>query len=242
MAKMEWLINILNGEEDTRPPGAKRITDWMLRHQRGLVIAPTGYGKSGLMFYYIVKRLEEAYRTGKKICFTLSTPLLVLNDQFYSDLVEVLSSLTNRIVTWENTVFVDNSSVIEQQRGVINRETMIPKWSVNDMKGAIENNTLPQFIFIISTHKSYNRLLSERENFILGQLRDKDYETVTIFDESHTIVDGTVTVQVDEERHDNRQDENDSLYMSELDKYADDIFLVSATPPKWQAEWIKEHY
>ena len=242
MAKMEWLINILNGEEDIRPPGAKRITDWMLRHQRGLVIAPTGYGKSGLMFYYIVKRLEEAYRTGKKICFTLSTPLLVLNDQFYSDLVEVLSSLTNRIVTWENTVFVDNSSVTEQQRGIINQETMIPKWSVNDMKAGIENNTLPQFIFLISTHKSYNRLLSERENYILGQLRDKDYETVTIFDECHTIVDGIVTIQADEERHDNRQDENDSLYMSELDKYADCIFLVSATPPKWQAEWIKEHY
>lgn len=239
--KMEWLTNILNGEEDTRPPGAKRINEWMLSHQRGLVIAPTGYGKSGLMFYYIVKRLEEAYQTGKKICFTLSTPLLVLNDQFYSDLVEVLSNLTNQIVTWENTVFIDNSSVTEQQRGVINRETMIPKWSVNDMKGAIENNTLPQFIFIISTHKSYNKLLSERDNYLLGQLRDQEYETVTMFDECHTIVDGTITIQ-NEEKHDNRQDENDSFYMSELDKYADCIFLVSATPPKWQAEWIKEHY
>lgn len=148
----------------------------------------------------------------------------------------------NRVWEVGIAVFVDNSSVTEQRRGIINRETMIPKWSVNDMKAGIENNTLPQFIFIISTHKSYNRLLFERENFILGRLRDKDYETVTIFDECHTIVDGTVTVQADEERHDNRQDENDSLYMSELDKYADDIFLVSATPPKWQAEWIKEHY
>lgn len=241
MAKMEWLINILNGEEDTRPPGAKKTTDWMMTRQRGLLIAPTGYGKSGIIFYYIVQRLKKAIQEGKKLVFTLSTPLLVLNDQFYSDLIEVLTHLDGRPLDHNNCVFIDNSSVISQQRGIVDITSRIPKWGMNDLRQALNNEIeLPQFIFIISTHKSYNALLSTRDNYVLGQLRTVNYETIAIFDESHTIVDGTVDVQ-GEERHDNREEKNDPIYMSELDKYADCIWLVSATPPKWQAEWLRTH-
>lgn len=238
---MEWLINILNGEEDTRPPGAKQMTDWMITRQRGLLIAPTGYGKSGIIFYYIVQRLKKAIQEGKRLVFTLSTPLLVLNDQFYSDLIEVLTHLDGQPLNHNNCVFIDNSSVTSQQRGVVNLASRIPKWGMNELREALDNETeLPQFIFIISTHKSYNALLSTRDNYVLGQLRTVNYETITIFDESHTIVDGTVDVQ-GEERHDNREEKNDPIYMSELDKYADCIWLVSATPPKWQAEWLRAH-
>lgn len=241
MAKMEWLINILNGAEDTRPPGAKQMTDWMITRQRGLLIAPTGYGKSGIIFYYIVQQLKKAIQEGKKLVFTLSTPLLVLNDQFYSDLIEVLTHLNRQPLNHNNCVFIDNSSVTSQQRGIVDITSRIPKWGMNDLRQALNNEfELPQFIFIISTHKSYNALLSTRYNYVLGQLRTVNYETITIFDESHTIVDGTVDVQ-GEERHDNREEKNDPIYMSELDKYADCIWLVSATPPKWQAEWLRAH-
>jgi len=241
MAKMEWLINILNGAEDTRPPGAKQMTDWMMSRQRGLLIAPTGYGKSGIIFYYIVQRLKKAIQEGKKLVFTLSTPLLVLNDQFYSDLIEVLTHLDGQPLNHNNCVFIDNSSVTSQQQGIVDITSRIPKWGMNDLRQALNNEIeLPQFIFIISTHKSYNALLSIRDNYVLGQLRTVNYETTTIFDESHTIVDGTVDIQ-GEERHDNREEKNDPIYMSELDKYADCIWLVSATPPKWQAEWLRAH-
>ena len=241
MAKMEWLINILNGAEDTRPPGAKQMTDWMMSRQRGLLIAPTGYGKSGIIFYYIVQRLKKAIQEGKKLVFTLSTPLLVLNDQFYSDLIEVLTHLDGQPLNHNNCVFIDNSSVTSQQQGIVDITSRIPKWGMNDLGQALNNEIeLPQFIFIISTHKSYNALLSIRDNYVLGQLRTVNYETTTIFDESHTIVDGTVDIQ-GEERHDNREEKNDPIYMSELDKYADCIWLVSATPPKWQAEWLRAH-
>lgn len=238
---MEWLINILNGEEDTRPPGAKQMTDWMMTRQRGLLIAPTGYGKSGIIFYYIVQRLKKAIQEGKKLVFTLSTPLLVLNDQFYSDLIEVLTHLDGQLLNHNNCVFIDNSSVTSQQRGIVDVTSRIPKWGMNDLRQALNNEIeLPQFIFIISTHKSYNALLSTRDNYVLGQLRTVNYETIAIFDESHTIVDGTVDIQ-GEARHDNREEKNDPIYMSELDKYADCIWLVSATPPKWQAEWLRTH-
>ena len=40
---MKWLINNLNTEEDNRTDGAKQMTDWMMTHDRGLLIAPTGY-------------------------------------------------------------------------------------------------------------------------------------------------------------------------------------------------------
>ena len=239
--KMKWLIDSLNNGQDNRPDGAKQMTDWMMAHDRGLLIAPTGYGKSGIIFYYIVQRLKKAIEESKKLVFTLSTPLLVLNDQFYSDLIEVLTHLNGQPINRGNCVFIDNSSVTSQQKGVVDATSRIPKWGMNDLRQALNNETgLPQFIFIISTHKSYNALLSTRDNFILGQLRTVDYETVTIFDESHTIVDGTVEVQ-GEERHDNREEKNDPIYMSELDKYADCIWLVSATPPKWQAEWLRAH-
>lgn len=239
--KMKWLIDNLNTGQDNRPTGAKQMTDWMLSHQRGLLIAPTGYGKSGIIFYYIVKRLQKAMQEGKKLVFTLSTPLLVLNDQFYSDLIEVLTHLDGQPLNHNNCVFIDNSSVTSQQRGIVDVTSRIPKWGMNDLRQALNNEIeLPQFIFIISTHKSYNALLSTRDNYVLGQLRTVNYETIAIFDESHTIVDGTVDIQ-GEERHDNREEKNDPIYMSELDKYADCIWLVSATPPKWQAEWLRAH-
>ena len=113
--KMKWLIDNLNSGQDNRPDGAKQMTDWMMTHGRGLLIAPTGYGKSGIIFYYIVQRLRKAIEEGKKLVFTLSTPLLVLNDQFYSDLIEVLTHLNGQPLNRGNCVFVDNSSVTSDQ-------------------------------------------------------------------------------------------------------------------------------
>ena len=112
---MKWLIDNLNYGQDNRPDGAKQMTDWMMTHGRGLLIAPTGYGKSGIIFYYIVQRLRKAIEEGKKLVFTLSTPLLVLNDQFYSDLIEVLTHLNGQPLNRGNCVFVDNSSVTSDQ-------------------------------------------------------------------------------------------------------------------------------
>jgi len=240
--KMQWLITNLNTGQDNRPPGAIDTTNWMLSHQRGLIIAPTGYGKSGIIFYYIVERLRKAKTEGKKLVFTLSTPLLVLNDQFYTDLIEVLTNLDEDLINKDNCVFIDNSSDKSQQTGVVDARTRISKWGMNELRAELNKDkpVLPEFIFIISTHKSYNTLLSSKDNFVLGQLRTVDYETVCIFDESHTLVNGSMGNQ-DEEKHDNRDEKNDPIYMDELDKYADCIFLVSATPPKWQAEWLKEH-
>ena len=116
--KMQWLIDCLNGGPDNRPAGAKETTDWMINHQRGLIIAPTGYGKSGIIFYHIVQRLRDAIEKQKKLVFTLSTPLLVLNDQFYCDMIEVLTNLSGQPLTKDNCIFVENSSDESRQRGI----------------------------------------------------------------------------------------------------------------------------
>lgn len=244
--KMQWLIDILNGGADTRPKGAQEASAAMLKKSRGIVLAPTGYGKSGIIFYYIVQKLREAKKTGEKLTITLSTPYLNLGEQFYTDMIEVLTNLNDTVINENNCVFVDNSCKIEQQKGTV-AGTQISKWGMKDLNAAIDNDIpLPQFVFIISTHKSYNKLLAQEDNFRLGQLRTLGYTTIAIFDECHQIIDGMADKKADDGNievvNGNLEDAmKDPIYMDRLDDYADELFMVSATPPKWQAEWFMAH-
>lgn len=244
--KMQWLIDVLNDGIDNRPAGAREASQAMLNRDRGIVLAPTGYGKSGIIFFYIVEKLRKALETGEKLTITLSTPYLNLGEQFYTDMIEVLTNLKSPVITEQNCVFIDNSCRIDQQKGVI-PNTQIPKWGMKDLNAAIDNGIeLPQFVFVISTHKSYNKLLAQEDNFRLGQLRTLGFTTITIFDESHQIINGMTTKKNDdgttETVNGNLEDAiKDPIYMDRLDEYADCIFMVSATPPKWQAEWFIAH-
>lgn len=242
MNRMQWLINDIQQNIDSRPLGAQMINFKLKVFPRGNVQAPTGYGKSAIIIRDIVDKVRYAMSHEKKLVITISTPLLVLNDQFYQDLIEVLVTVFPNL-TAANCRFVDNSCVKSQQTGNV-RGTTIPKWGMADMANAIQNNQLVDIIFVVSTHKSYNNLLSESNGYLLSQLKNVGYQTITYFDEGHLIVDGSIQSNLLGNTNGNAQleeDVTDQLYMSQLDLDADSIYFVSATPSKWSADWFKAH-
>ena len=240
--KMQWLINDILQNTDCRPLGAQMINFKMKVYPRGNVQGPTGNGKSGNIIRDIVDKVKYAMSHGKKLVITISTPLLVLNDQFYQDLVEVLVAVFPNL-TAANCRFVDNSCVKSQQTGNVSG-TSIPKWGMADLKAAIKNNQLVDIVFIVSTHKSYNNLLSNSNDYLLSQLKNVGYQTITYFDEAHLIVDGSIQSNQVGNTNGNAQleeDVSDQIYMTQLDLDADSIYFVTATPSKWSVDWFKTH-
>lgn len=242
MNRMQWLINDIQQNTDCRPLGAQMINFKLRVFPRGNVQAPTGYGKSAIIIRDIVDKVRYAMSHGKKLVITISTPLLVLNDQFYQDLVEVLVAVFPNL-TAANCRFVDNSCVKSQQTGNVSG-TSIPKWGMADLIAAIQKNQLVDVVFVVSTHKSYNNLLSKSNGYLLSQLKNAGYQTITYFDEAHLIVDGSIQSNQDGNTNGNAQleeDVTDQIYMSQLDLDADSIYFVTATPSKWSADWFKAH-
>lgn len=239
---MQWLINDIQQNTDCRPFGAQMINFKLRVFPRGNVQAPTGYGKSAIIIRDIVDKVRYAMSHGKKLVITISTPLLVLNDQFYQDLVEVLVAVFPNL-TAANCRFVDNSCVKSQQTGNVSG-TSIPKWGMADLTAAIQKNQLVDVVFVVSTHKSYNNLLSKSNGYLLSQLKNAGYQTITYFDEAHLIVNGSIQSNQDGNMNGNAQleeDVTDQIYMSQLDLDADSIYFVTATPSKWSADWFKAH-
>lgn len=239
---MQWLINDIQQNTDCRPLGAQMINFKLRVFPRGNVQAPTGYGKSAIIIRDIVDKVRYAMSHGKKLVITISTPLLVLNDQFYQDLVEVLVAVFPNL-TAVNCRFVDNSCVKSQQTGNVSG-TSIPKWGMADLTAAIQNNQLVDIVFVVSTHKSYNNLLSASNGYLLSQLKNAGYQTITYFDEAHLITNGSIQSNQAGNTNGNAQleeDVTDQIYMSQLDLDADSIYFVTATPSKWSADWFKAH-
>ena len=241
MNRMQWLINDIQQNTDCRPLGAQMINFKLRVFPRGNVQAPTGYGKSAIIIRDIVDKVRYAMSHGKKLVITISTPLLVLNDQFYQDLVEVLVAVFPNL-TAANCRFVDNSCVKSQQTGNVSG-TSIPKWGMADLTAAIQKNQLVDIVFVVSTHKSYNNLLSASNGYLLAQLKNAGYQTITYFDEAHLITNGSIQSNQAGNTNGNAQleeDVTDQIYMSQLDLDADSIYFVTATPSKWSADWFKD--
>lgn len=177
--KMGWLIKICNEGVDTRTDIVKTVNDKMQQQKFGIIRAATGVGKSGIIYKDMVNHIQNA--NGKKQCFIISTPLLVLNDQFFNDMIEVLYGLG--LANNENTIVLNNSCDDEKKKGTVKLEdqngvivdTGIQKSALNgimDMKNITIVNT---------THKSFDNLIK-----ILKDL-DKEQWSVHIYvDECHT--------------------------------------------------------
>lgn len=237
--KMQWLISDIQNGTDCRPLGAQQTNFKMNVYPRGIVQAPTGYGKSAIIIRNIVDQVRYAMSHGKKLTITISTPLLVLNDQFYSDLVDVIVAVFPNLNA-TNCVFVDNSCVKAQQVGNV-KGSNIPKWGMTELIKAVQNKSLVDYVFIVSTHKSYNNLLSNSNGYLLHQLKGLGYQTISYFDEAHLITNGSIQSNIVGNTNGNAQveeDETDQIYMTQLDIDADSIYFITATPSKWSVQWF----
>lgn len=238
ITKMVWWIAMWVSQLLTRfPLGAQDMLTAMQIVAWGICKAPTGYGKSGIIFWRIAEQIKNAVAKDSKLVITLSTPLLVLNDQFYKDLIECLNG-ANLGINCTNCVFVDNSSEEKNHKGIV-EGLNVNRWGFNDLKNAIINNAVPQVVICISTHKSYNKFLSNKDGFVLQQMKNMGYTVATYFDECHTIVDGQSTGKASNA---STESDNDPIYMDNLKLVADYLYFFSATPALWQAEWFIKNY
>lgn len=110
--KMDWLVsNLLNGV-DNRTTLVQNVNKSMEKQNFGVVRAPTGIGKSGIIYTDIFNRITK--NKDKKQIFIISTPLLCLNDQFFNDMIATLYG--TGVISNKNCVIANVSSDIEKRK------------------------------------------------------------------------------------------------------------------------------
>ena len=156
--KMDWLVsNLLNGV-DNRTKLVQNVNKNMEKQNFGVVRAPTGIGKSGIIYTDIFNRISK--NKDKKQIFIISTPLLCLNDQFFNDMIATLYG--TGVISNKNCVIANVSSDIEKKKGtfeILNNEgkhdTKIEMMSIDDACLELEKPDT-KIALVVSTHKSFN--------------------------------------------------------------------------------------
>lgn len=176
--KMQWLIDICMTNVDTRTRIVQNVNKKMEEMKYGVVRAATGVGKSGIIYKDIVHNIKSST---KKQVFIISTPLLVLNDQFFTDLMEVLFGLG--LSNNQNTIVINNSSDDEKKKGTVVLEDSQGKLHDTGIQKADQSGfaEMKPITIVNTTHKSFNGLIAE-----LSVLKPEEWEIHVYVDESHT--------------------------------------------------------
>lgn len=238
--KMDWLVNSLLNGKDKRTNLVKKINKSMNLQNFGIIRAPTGIGKSGIIYTDIFNRITKNNGEKKQI-FIISTPLLCLNDQFFNDMISTLYGAN--IISNKNCVIANNSSDIELKKGTFELtqkngkkfDTEIEMMCVEDACLELKKpNT--KIALIVSTHKSFNNMLNPLKN-----IKNKFGEKIEIgayMDEEHTIkFNGNSNVvsteEIDEEITDGVVDINSFKNVFNF------FYVTSATPRESHGELLK---
>ena len=235
--KMDWLVsNLLNGV-DNRTKLVQNVNKNMEKQNFGVVRAPTGIGKSGIIYTDIFNRISK--NKDKKQIFIISTPLLCLNDQFFNDMIATLYG--TGVISNKNCVIANVSSDIEKKKGtfeILNNEgkhdTKIEMMSIDDACLELEKPDT-KIALVVSTHKSFNTM-----KMALDDIKKK-FENIEIgayLDEEHTIKFNTSTTSIDI----NDADEEITDGIIDVNSFKDIftfLYVASATPRADHIELLK---
>lgn len=179
MAKMDWLVNIIKNNKDTRCDLMQEINKFMLKENFGNISCPTGAGKSAVVYFDIAKQIIKAKKEKiKKQIFVVSTPILRLNEQFTNDMFETLYKAG--LINPDNSICGQLSSDFKAKIGNIEIGGIDTEIRKCDAEEALKENC--QNIFIIACHQSVEKLFT-----IYSKLINKDTPIHFYFDESHTL-------------------------------------------------------
>lgn len=178
--KMQWLIEIVKSGNDTRSEIVKDAQEKMTEKEFGVVRAATGVGKSAMIYLDIIRHLMDESDKKRKV-FVISTPLLVLNEQFFEDLMQTVYGLG--LVNKDNCIVLNNSCDEKMKKSTVKltdvngqeHDTQITKAGIEGLEEEKE------VTFIVTTHKSFDRLVIPFKS-----LNPEDWMVEIYIDESHT--------------------------------------------------------
>lgn len=239
--KMNWLVNALLTNNDERTKIVKDVNENMKLQNFGIIRAPTGIGKSGIIYTDMYNRIIKNNNVKKQV-FIISTPLLCLNDQFFNDMISTL--FCANIINNKNCVIANNSCDFELKKGTFeiiakngdNFDTKIPMMSVDD--ACLElGKPETKIALIVSTHKSFNKMYLSL-NDVKKQYKDA-IEIGAYMDEEHTIkfcVDDNNILDDDE------IDEEKTLGVINIKSFSSIFsffYVASATPRESHVDLMK---
>lgn len=178
--KMYWLQEIVKSGNDTRSEIVKEAQEKITEKEFGVVRAATGVGKSAMIYLDIIRHLMDKSDKKRKV-FVISTPLLVLNEQFFGDLMETVYGLG--LVNKDNCIVLNNSCDEQMKKSTVKltdvngqiHDTQITKAGIDGLSESKE------VTFIVTTHKSFDKLLIPFKS-----LNPEDWMVEIYIDESHT--------------------------------------------------------
>ena len=177
MAKMQWLIDIIKKNKDTRCKIMQEVNKFMEENRFGNISCPTGAGKSAVVYYDIAQQILNA-KKNEKITFVVSTPILRLNEQFTNDMFETLVGAN--LIDANNSICGQLSSDFKAKEGTIEIGGIDTDIIKEDAKEVLKSDY--QFKFIIACHKSVEKMFTDYSKYI-----GKNDKISFYFDESHTI-------------------------------------------------------
>ena len=179
MAKMQWLVDIIKNNEDTRCDIMQEVNEFMLKENFGNISCPTGAGKSAIVYLDIANQIMNG--SDEKQIFVVSTPILRLNEQFTNDMFETLYEAG--LINHTNSVCGQLSSDKKAQTGTIEIngvDTGIRKCNT----ATALTDKKAKYIFIVACHQSVEQLFTKYNK---AKYIKKDTPIHFYFDESHTL-------------------------------------------------------
>lgn len=242
--KMNWLVNSLLSGIDDRTELVKMVNENMKKQNYGILRAPTGIGKSGIIYSDIYNRIvSNSVVNNKKQIFIISTPLLCLNDQFFNDMISTLYGAN--LINNKNCVIANNSCDIELKKGTFEIslsdngicDTKIPMMSIDDACLELQREEI-KIALVVSTHKSFNKM-----SFSLNAIKTKidNIEIGAYMDEEHTIKFNLDTNAVNIDEIDEEQTDG-VIDINSFKNVFNFLYLASATPREDHLEMIRNIY
>lgn len=219
--KMQWLIDKYNN-------GSIEYLIRDTRENKGTIVAPTGFGKSGVMSADSIWHINNT-NDGEKIILHFATPILKLGVQFMNDLTSVITEIFKDKCDKGEFMFFINSSADGRDYNLDGLNVDANRFEFDIEK--FEKSTTAKYALVISCFDSIYKFADKMDYL-------KSFSKVaTYIDEAHLIVHETR----DDKSYDNLS-EDSKVRWSNLEKLCegDYIYALTATPDKYVTSIINK--
>lgn len=212
--KMNWLIEQYNN-------GTIEYLIRDTKENKGTIIAPTGYGKSGIMIADAINKINSL-KEGEKLVLHFATPLLRLCVQFMNDLNAVISVTHKDMCRKGEFMFYINNSDNGRNYDIegLNSDVNRFKFEIEKFK---KSNTAKVALVASCFDSIYN--FADKIDYL-----NEFASVATYIDEAHLIVHETR----DDKEYDKLNDEGKKRW-NNLEKLCEGKYLyaLTATPDKY---------
>lgn len=172
MAKMDWLVEKLNEDKNYKYRIAETGQNF------GTICMPTGYGKSGVIFEDVVKRIRDWKKGDKPLIINISSPILKLTQQTVNDMLQILANV-NGVDTSLLHFYIcssDSGDNYSEQLGTLEKNSEdFAKQNVEDFK---------EICLVAACHKSLWKFIDKFAHF---EKAKDTYQIYSYLDEAHKI-------------------------------------------------------